>query len=145
MILKLYNLNKLRLEQNISLKQQLKGKLHNVDTEIESITNTLNSVGVERFGAIGDFKLLAIHKNTLKHEMTILHSQKITIQNEIFGYDKIIIQFQKEMEKYDYLIKEEKKKKLKELEKYDEDIASEYIQARFIKNMINKKGTNTYA
>ena len=136
MILKLYNLNKLKLEQNISLKQQLKVKLHSIDLEINSIIHALNSTGVDKFGAIRDFKLLAIHKNTLKHDMKILNMEKDNVNNDISKYDKIIVQYQKEMEKYDYLVKEEKKEKRKKLEKYDEDIASEYIQARYIKNMM---------
>jgi len=138
MILKLYNLNKLKLEQNISLKQRLKVKLHEIDLEIDSIVTSLNTTGVERYGAISDFKLLAMHKNKLKHDISLLNLEKDKVNKDILKYDKIIVQYQKEMEKYDYLVKEEKKLKRKKLEKYDEDIASEYIQARYIKNMIKK-------
>jgi len=135
MISKLYNLNKLKLEQNIMLKQKIKNQISILQNELDSIDAALNTTGVEKFGAIGDFKLLAIHKNTLKYEREKLVSNKNKLNAEMQKYDIIIVSYQKEMEKYDYLLKEEKKAKMKLLEKYDEEIASEYMQAKFIKNM----------
>jgi len=135
MISKLYNLNKTKLEQNVMLKQKIKNQVNILENELDSINNTLNTTGVEKFGAIGDFKLLAIHKSTLKYEKEKLISNKNKLNQEIQKYDIIIISYQKEMEKYDYLLKEEKKEQLKLLEKYDEEIASEYMQAKFIKNL----------
>jgi len=135
MISKLYNLNKLKLEQNIMLKQKIKNQISILQNELDSIDAALNTTGVEKFGAIGDFKLLAIHKNTLKYEREKLVSNKNKLNEEMQKYDIIIVSYQKEMEKYDYLLKEEKKAKMKLLEKYDEEIASEYMQAKFIKNM----------
>jgi len=139
MIQKLYNLNKLKLDQNISLKQQIKAKIYKIDLEINDITNTLNTASVEKYGAIRDFRLLSIHKDSLKHKITIHNMEKQKYTNDLLKYDKVIVKYQKELEKYDYLLKEEKKQKYKQEQKYEEDIANEYIQAKFIKNMITKQ------
>ncbi len=132
---KLLQLNKLKLNQNISLKLQKQKHLSDVEKSLISIDESINTTGVEKFGAIGDFKLLAIHKNALKHDKEKLISKKNILIEEVKKYDIIIMSFQKEIEKYDYLIKEDKKLKIKKLIKYDEDIASEYMQSKFIKNM----------
>jgi hypothetical protein len=65
--------------------------------------------------------------------------EKQKLSSDIAKYDKLIMKYQKELEKYDYLLKEEKKEKFKKEIKQEEEIASEYIQAKFIKNMINKQ------
>jgi hypothetical protein len=70
----------------------------------------------------------------MKYEKEKLIVKKNSLNKEVFKYDKIISDFQKEIEKYSYLLKQEKKQKIKELEKYDENIAQEYIQAKFIVN-----------
>ena len=136
MISKLYNLNKLKINQNISLKQQIKAKIHNINLEIKDITNRLNTTSVEKHGAIRDFKLLSIHKDTLKYKIKLFNMEKQKYNNNIIKYDGIITEYQKELEKYDYLLKEEKKQKLIDEQKYEEEIASEYVQARFIRNMV---------
>jgi len=136
MILKLYNLNKLKLNQNISLKQQIKAKIHNINLEIDDVTNSLNTTSVEKYGAIRDFRLLSIHKDTLKHKIKLFNMEKQKYNNDIIKYDAIIVKYQKELEKYDYLLKEEKKQKLIDERKYEEEIANEYIQSKFIRNMI---------
>jgi chromosome segregation ATPase len=139
MISKLYDLNKLKLNQNISKKQQIKSKIHKIDLEVEDISNTLNTASVEKYGAISDFRLLSIHKDTLKHKIKLFNMEKQKLNNDLLKYDKEIMKYQKELEKYDYLLKEQKKEKFKKEIKQEEEIASEYIQAKFIKNMLNKQ------
>jgi len=135
MISKLYNLNKSKQEQNITLKQKLLHKLKNINDKINEIEESLNKVGVEKFGAIGDFKLLAIHKETMKHDIIKLNYEKNSLNKQIQKYDTIINNYEKEIEKYSYLINEQKKQKLLKQIKYDEQIASEYMQSKYIKNM----------
>jgi chromosome segregation ATPase len=131
MILKLYNLNKSQLEQNLMKKQQVVNQIHNLNSKIDELNDSILKMSVNKLGAIGDFKLLAIHKNTMNYEKEKLKVRKITLQNEMNKIDNIINNFQKEIEKYSYLLKKEKKEKIKELEKYDENIAFEYIQSQF--------------
>ena len=135
MITKLYNLNKSKQEQNIILKQKLLIQIKEINDKIISIDESLIKTSVEKFGAIGDFKLLAMHKNTMKYDKEKLIYQKNSLNQQINKYDIIIKNYEKEIEKFSYLISEEKKQKIKKMIKYDEEIASEYMQAKYIKNM----------
>ena len=131
MINKLYKLKKTQLEQQFMLKQQLIAKQFEMENEIETITLDLSSAGVEKFGAIGDFKILAIHKNSMKHKISLLQDGKRTIMMQIENFNKKIVDFQKEVEKYEYLLKVELKKKIKEEIKQEEMIASEFVLSKY--------------
>ena len=135
MILKLFKLNKSKLEQNMAFRQEVYTKIFDIEDKIEQIDEDLVKTSVNRFGAIGDFKVLAIHKNTMKYEKQKLLTNRNTLTNEIKNYDSIIIKYQKELEKYQYLLNEEKKQKLKEIIKYDEKNSNEYVQAKFAKDI----------
>ncbi|MCK5293436.1 MAG: hypothetical protein KAJ49_02205 [Arcobacteraceae bacterium] len=136
MINKLYKLKQTQLDQQLMQKQQLVSKIFDIDNSIENIQMSLSSVGVEKFGAIGDFKILAIHKNSMKYEKHKLEQEKNIIENEIFKYDKIIIEYQKEVEKYKYLVKEALKEKIKEEQKQEELIASEFVLSKYANKMV---------
>lgn len=131
MINKLYKLKQTQLEQQLMLKQQLVAKVFGIDEKIDKIRLDLSTVGVERFGAIGDFKILAIHKNSMKYQKGMLEQEKNLLLNEIKSYDNIIIEFHKEVEKYSYLVKESLKQKIKDEQKNDEMIASEYVLSKY--------------
>ena len=136
MINKLYKLKTTELDQQLMFKQQLMAKIFDIDNGIEDLQYNLSSVGVEKFGAIGDFKILAIHKNSMRYERDKLEKEKRVIQNEIFKYDKIIIECQKEVEKYKYLVKEALKEKIKDERKQEEMISSEFILAKYANKMV---------
>lgn len=133
MINKLYKLKKMQLEQQLMLKQQLLAKLFEIENEIEKINLDLTSVSVEKFGAIGDFKILAIHKNAMKHKKMLLENNKQNLIMQIENFNIKIVDFQKEVEKYDYLLKVELKKKIKEEIKAEEMIASEFMLSKYAK------------
>jgi hypothetical protein len=131
MINKLYKLKQSQLNQQLILKRQLTNRIFEIDKNILDIDYKLSSAGVEKFGAIGDFKILAIHKNSMKYEKSILLQEKETLFIKIEQFDNIIIELQKEIEKYDYLLKQELKQKLKNERKQDEMIASEYVLSKY--------------
>ena len=133
MISKLYKLKKTQLEQQLMLKQQLLSKQFEIENEIEKINLDLTSVSVEKFGAIGDFKILAIHKNSMNHKKMLLENNKQNLIMQIENFNIKIIDFQKEVEKYDYLLKVELKKKIKEEIKVEEMIASEFMLSKYAK------------
>ena len=133
MISKLYKLKKTQLEQQLMLKQQLLSKQFEIENEIEKINLDLTSVSVEKFGAIGDFKILAIHKNSMNHKKMLLENNKQNLIMQIENFNIKIIDFQKEVEKYDYLLKVELKKKIKEEIKIEEMIASEFMLSKYAK------------
>jgi hypothetical protein len=131
-IKKLLDLKKTQLNQQLMQKQQLNAKVYNLDQEIEDIEHRLSTAGVKMLGSIGDFKVLAIHKNSMKYEKSKLFDAKTILLNQIGTIDQKIISFQKEIEQYDYLFKEELKKQLKEEEKKEQMAADEYVQAKWI-------------
>jgi nicotinamide mononucleotide adenylyltransferase len=133
-IKKLLNLKKMQLDQQLLQKQQLSSKVFNLDQEINEIDKSLSQAGVKMFGSIGDFKVLAIHKNAMKYEKTKLFDAKNTLINQISQIDKKIVLFQKEVEQYNYLLKEELRKKLKEEVKQEQMVADEYMQAKWMIN-----------
>ena len=136
MIQKLYKLKQSQLDQKLMLKQQLEAKKFDIDKNINDIDNSLSTMGVQKFGAIGDFKILAIHKNSMKYKKSILQQDKKMMENEINRYNNIIIEHQKEVEKYNYLVKEQIKLKLKEQRKQEEMIASEYVLSKYSNKMV---------
>jgi nicotinamide mononucleotide adenylyltransferase len=133
-IKKLLNLKKMQLDQQLLQKQQLSSKVFNLEQEINQIDKSLSQAGVKMFGSIGDFKVLAIHKNAMKYEKTKLFDAKNILINQISQIDKKIVLFQKEVEQYNYLLKEELRKKLKEEAKQEQMVADEYMQAKWMIN-----------
>jgi hypothetical protein len=133
-IKKLLNLKKMQLDQQLLQKQQLSSKVFNLEQEINEIDKSLSQAGVKMFGSIGDFKVLAIHKNAMKYEKTKLFDAKSILINQISQIDKKIVLFQKEVEQYNYLLKEELRKKLKEEAKQEQMVADEYMQAKWMIN-----------
>jgi hypothetical protein len=132
MISKLYNFKNIQLEQQIVQKRQVLAKIFEIDEKIGQTKIELSTATVKIFGSIGDFKVLAIHKNSMKFEIAKLEKEKKILENMIVGFDKIIMEFQKELEQYGYILKEETKKRLKQEEKNDEMVASEYMQAKWM-------------
>jgi hypothetical protein len=124
----------MQLDQQLLQKQQLSSKVFNLEQEINEIDKSLSQAGVKMFGSIGDFKVLAIHKNAMKYEKTKLFDAKSILINQISQIDKKIVLFQKEVEQYNYLLKEELRKKLKEEAKQEQMVADEYMQAKWMIN-----------
>lgn len=131
MIKKLYQFKSVQLDQQLVQKRQLLSKIFELDQHIEETQKSLSTATVKIFGSIGDFKILAIHKNAMKFELTKFEKEKKIILNQISQYDKIIMELQKELEQYGYILKEETRKQLKKLEKNEEMVASEFMQSRW--------------
>ena len=141
MINKLYKLKQQQINQQILLKQQSLSKIEDIDREIQNTSQAYHSATVDIMGAISDFRVLQIHKDTMKEHMIKLAQKKEHLKKQIDGYDNVIISLNKESEQFNYIIQEEKKKRLKEILKQEEIVSAEYVQAKFIQN---KKATNVY-
>jgi len=131
MINKLYKLKQSQLDQQYMLKQKLISQIANIDEKFNEIQKSINEITVDRFGAISDFTILAIHKETMKYEQQKLNMKKFQLQQEIQKYDKIIVHYQKEVEKYGYLLQQEKKAKLQAELKYEEAVRDDFVQAQY--------------
>jgi len=134
-IYKLHNLKKMQLDQELVAKQALVAQGFDCDNKIQELQQELNTTGVKAFGSIGDFKVLAIHKDSIKFEQNQIKNQKRLIEQKIQIHNQKIVELNKELEQYKYLIEVDKKEKRKQEEKNEELAASEFVQARWGANL----------
>ncbi|MEA2017769.1 MAG: hypothetical protein U9N59_04915 [Campylobacterota bacterium] len=141
MIQKLFKLKQQQINQQVLLKQQSQSKVDDIDEELFSTNRSLNSATVDIMGAISDFRVLQIHKETMKEHIIKLSQRKAKLKKQIEHYNNLIIALNKESEQFNYILQEEKKIKLKEIMKQEEIVSAEFMQSKFIQN---KKGLNAY-
>ena len=132
MIEKLYKLKKMQVDQKLVEKGQLMSRISDIEAEVLSTNKQLISTSVNRHGAISDFAILQIHKNTMKHHVIKLENEKRRLDKDVEKIVDVIIELQKESEQFDYILKEEKKKKFKAMIKAQDAEAEEYMQSKYI-------------
>ncbi len=133
LIEKLYNLKKNQTDQKLMQKSQLESKIQKLNVEITLTQNNIATVSVERFGAISDFTILTMHKNTMKMHIQKLNNEKNNINLQVENIIKEIIELQKETEQFGYILDEERKEKMKKILLEEEEASNEYIQSKYIK------------
>jgi len=133
MIDKLYKMTEQQINQQVVQKQQLISKVEDIDLELSRTVRDLKSATVNVMGAISDFRVLEIHKATMKDKIVQLGQQKLGLLQQIDQYDQRIIALNRESEQFNYILQEQKKERLKEINKQEELTASEYMQVKFIK------------
>jgi hypothetical protein len=141
MIKKLFKLKQQQINQQVLLKQQAQSKIDDIDEELFSTSRSLNSATVDIMGAISDFRVLQIHKETMKEHMIKLSQTKANLKKQMEHYNQVIISLNKQSEQFNYILQEEKKLKLKEISKQEEIVSAEFMQSKFIQNT---KGLNVY-
>lgn len=94
-------------------KAQIELKIEKINVEISLTQNKIDTATVEKFGAISDFMILTIHKNTMKLHISKLQKEKEILNLQIEELVKEIVELQKESEQFKYILEEEKKKHLK--------------------------------
>ena len=132
MIDKLYDLKKMQTDQKLMEKGQIIAKLNHIDDEIMFTDNKIKTTSVQKHGAISDFAVLAIHKNTMKMHIAKLESQKRVLNLQLEEIVKEIVQLQKETEQYGYMLEEQKQEELRRIILSEEEASSEYIQSKYI-------------
>lgn len=132
MIEKLYKLKKLQTDQKLMQKGQLMARMNHIDDEIMFTQNKINTTSVQKYGAISDFAILAIHKNTMKSHIFELEEEKKTLNKQLEVIIKEVIELQKESEQYSYIMQEEKQENMRKLILVEEEASSEYIQSKYI-------------
>jgi hypothetical protein len=133
LIEKLYNLKKNQTDQKLMQKSQLESKIEKLNVEITLTQNNIATVSVERFGAISDFTILTMHKNTMKMHIQKLNNEKNNINLQVENIIKEIIELQKETEQFGYILDEERNEKMKKILLEEEEASNEYIQSKYIK------------
>ncbi|RXJ76402.1 hypothetical protein CRV03_09875 [Arcobacter sp. F155] len=132
MIDQLYSLKKLQSDQKLMEKAQLQSKINQLDAEIMLTHNQINSACVQKFGAISDFAVLEMHKNTMKEHVKKLESEKLGIAAKMEKVIEEIIELQKETEQYEYILDEIKQEKQLKVLKAEMEAAEEYVQSKYI-------------
>ncbi len=131
MIDKLYNLKKLQTQQELLQKQQLLAKMSSIEDEMELTHKNISTASVQSIGAISDFRILEIHKNTMKSHIATLSKQKVHLVKEVEKHNKALVELNKQTEQYKYILVEENKVKFKKMIKDEEIVSSEYMQAKW--------------
>ncbi len=132
MIDQLYNLKKIQSDQKLMEKAQLQSKINQLDAEIMLTHNQINSACVQKFGAISDFAVLEMHKNTMKEHVKKLESEKFGIAAKMEKVVEEIIDLQKETEQFEYILDEIKQEKQLQILKAEVEAAEEYVQSKYI-------------
>lgn len=132
MIEKLYDLKKTQTDQKLIQKGQIVAKISHIDDEIMFTENKISTTSVQKYGAISDFAVLAIHKNTMKMHIQKLENEKILLNDQLQILVEEIIELQKEAEQYGYILEEQKQEALKKALLVEEEASSEYIQSKYI-------------
>ena len=134
MIDKLYKLKQQQINQQVLLKQQAVAKIDDIDKELQETHKSYHNVTLDVMGAISDFRVLQIHKNTMKEHMIQLNQKKATLKKQVEYCDGLIVGLNRESEQFNYILQEDKKEALKKILKDEEIVASEYMQAKYIQN-----------
>ncbi|NQY93743.1 MAG: hypothetical protein HRT43_06215 [Campylobacteraceae bacterium] len=132
MIKKLYNLKKLQIDQKLVEKSHLISRINEIENEVVDTNKQIVMTSVNKHGSISDFSILQIHKDTMKLHIVKLEREKRKLETEVETLMEIIIELQIESEQFDYLLKEEKKRKFKEMIKAQDEEAAEYMQSKYI-------------
>lgn len=134
MIEQLYNLKKSQTEQKLIEKANLEQEIYKIDETIASLTKDINTATVQKLGSISDFMVLAMHKDSLRFEMSRLFALKNSLLEKVESLILEIIELQKESEQYKYILDEEKEEK-KRAELHDEMLLNEeFIQSKYIRS-----------
>ena len=135
----MYKLKKNQTDQKLVQKSQLLAKIEQITIEITLTQNRIDTATVQKHGAISDFMVLTIHKNTMKMHIQKLNNEKNTLYSQVENLTKDIIELQKEAEQFSYILEEEKKELIKRILAAEEEASTEYIQSKYISR---NKGLN---
>jgi len=134
LIEKLYKLKKNQTDQKLMQKAQLESKIEKINIEIALTQNRIDTASVERMGAISDFMILTIHKNTMKLHIQTLKNDIENLNAQVEVLIKEIIELQKEAEQFGYILEEERKEAVKKILLAEEEASNEYMQSKYINN-----------
>lgn len=134
MIKKLLNLKKLQTDQKILERVKMQNRVEELEAEIMLTQHQMATTSVNRHGAISDFAILQIHKNTMKAHISKLNVIKNRLVQKIEKANEELKELLKESEQFSYLVQEQKKLELKELLKKEEETTNEYMQSKYIAN-----------
>ncbi|MFA6789389.1 MAG: hypothetical protein WCR15_06885 [Arcobacteraceae bacterium] len=131
MIKKLLNLKKMQTDQKILERVKLQNRIEELEAEIMLTRNQVLTTTVNKYGAISDFAILQMHKNTMNAHIGKLTVIKNRLVQKVDKANEEIKELLKEGEQFGYLVQEQKKIELKELLKREEEATTEYMQSKY--------------
>ena len=137
LIEKLHNLKKNQTDLKLMEKAQLESRIEKIDIEVALTKNQIDTASVQKHGAISDFMILTIHKNTMRSHILKLNNEKKGLNLEIEKVIKEIIELQKETEQFAYILEEERKEAIKKILLAEEEASTEYMQSKYINARTN--------
>jgi hypothetical protein len=135
MVEKLCKLKQQQIDQQLLLKQQVLSKIDDIDKELVESNYQFENARIQPYGRVSDVVSLQLYKEDIKNYMVKLHKTKIELKKTLEYFDKTIMALNKEYEQFNYLLEEQKREKLKQIQKDEDLVASEYMQVKFIQNM----------
>jgi hypothetical protein len=135
MVEKLCKLKQQQIDQQLLLKQQVLSKIDDIDKELVESNYQFENARIQPYGRVSDVVSLQLYKEDIKDYMVELHKTKIELKKTLEYFDKTIMALNKEYEQFNYLLEEQKREKLKQIQKDEDLVASEYMQVKFIQNM----------
>lgn len=132
MFKKLYELKKIQTDKKVMERVQVENEIERIDLEIMLLQQKINTATVDKFGAISDFAILTMHKDSLRLDIKNLQEQKKLYFNDLEEIKKELVEVQKEQEQFAYLVEEEKKLKIAKMLKDEQEQADEFIQSKYI-------------
>ena len=132
MFSKLYELKKIQTDKKVMEKVQVENEIERIDLEIMLLREKINTASVDRYGAISDFAILTMHKDSLRVDIKRLEEEKRLYFNDLEEIKKELVEVQKEQEQFAYLVEEEKKMKIAKILKDEQEQADEFIQSKYI-------------
>lgn len=133
MINKLYNLKKNQTDQILIQKSQIDSRIDQIDAEILLTKNSITSATVQKNGAIADFMILTMHKDTMKLHIAKLESEKAKLNEELKKIVEEIIELQKQSEQFKYILEEQKIEAKAAQLKLEQETTEEFIQSKYIR------------
>lgn len=133
MINKLYNLKKNQTDQILIQKSQIDSRIDQIDAEILLTKNSIASATVQKNGAIADFMILTMHKDTMKLHIAKLESEKAKLNEELKKIVEEIIELQKQSEQFKYILEEQRIEAKAAQLKLEQETTEEFIQSKYIR------------
>lgn len=132
MIEKLFNLKKMQTDLKIAQKAKIQTQIDKLNEEIEDTSTQMRTTSVDKTGAISDFAILQMHKNTMKAHIVQLNSRKRVLEKQQDKMNEELKELLKESEQFKYMLEEQKKLELIEAIKKEEEQTAEYVQSKYI-------------
>lgn len=133
MIAKLFNLKTNQRDQQLTIKSQIDSRIEQIESEIALTKHSIDTASVQKNGAISDFVILTMHKDTMRMYIQKLQNEKLTLNKDLEKIIEKIVELQRESEQFKYILEEQKQEAKVAALKLEQDEIEEFIQSKYIR------------